>query len=87
MWNTSNTFNFFGEKTTKASRAFKGTPFFPHGRMLGGSSSVNTMIYSRGIKDDYDNWNVTGWRYEDVLPYFLKNERIMKQTKGKYHNT
>lgn len=55
--------------------------------MLGGSSGVNAMIYSRGIKDDYDNWNVTGWRYDDVLPYFLKSEGNKKRSNGKFHNT
>lgn len=55
--------------------------------MLGGSSGVNAMIYSRGIKDDYDNWNVTGWRYDDVLPYFLKSEGNKKRSNGKFHKT
>lgn len=87
MWNTSYTINYFGEMTMKASRAYRGRAFFPQGRMLGGTSSVNAMIYSRGVKDDYDNWNVTGWKYDDVLPYFLKNEGNMKRAKGKYHNT
>lgn len=87
MWNTSHTFNYFGEKTTKASRAYRGHAYFPQGRMLGGTSSVNAMIYSRGNKNDYDSWNVPGWKYDDVLPYFLKNEGNRKRVKGKFHNT
>lgn len=49
----------------------------PQGRMLGGSSSVNAMIYIRGDAQDYDDWaaaGATGWSYADVLPYFRKAE-------------
>lgn len=47
------------------------------GRVLGGSSSVNGMMYSRGHPRDYDQWQqmgATGWSYADVLPYFRKSE-------------
>ena len=49
----------------------------PRGRVLGGSSSVNAMIYIRGTKADYDGWaatGATGWSFDDVLPYFIKAE-------------
>jgi len=51
--------------------------FQPRGKMLGGSSGSNAMIYIRGHKADYDNWAAlgnTGWSYEDVLPYFKKSQ-------------
>lgn len=50
---------------------------WPRGKVLGGTSSLNSMIYSRGNKADYDAWaaaGAEGWSYEDVLPYFKKSE-------------
>ena len=50
---------------------------WPRGRVLGGSSSINGLIYIRGQHADYDDWvraGATGWGYEDVLPYFKASE-------------
>lgn len=47
------------------------------GKVLGGSSVLNTMLYIRGNKRDYDHWVAQGndgWGYEEVLPYFKKSE-------------
>jgi len=49
----------------------------PRGKVLGGSSSLNAMIYIRGHKADYDEWarlGNSGWSYDEVLPYFKKSE-------------
>ena len=44
----------------------------PRGKTLGGSSSINAMVYIRGNHRDYDDWGVSGWSWNDVFPYFLK---------------
>lgn len=52
--------------------------FMPRGRVVGGSSSLNAMIYVRGRRHDYDTWarlGAAGWSYDDVLPYFKRSER------------
>jgi choline dehydrogenase-like flavoprotein len=49
----------------------------PRGRTLGGSSSVNAMVYIRGNRADYDGWaamGFDGWGWDDLLPYFIKSE-------------
>ena len=55
-----------------------GQPIFcPRGRVLGGSSAINGMIYIRGHRRDYDDWaagGADGWSWRDVLPYFKKSE-------------
>lgn len=59
----------------------------PRGKVLGGSSSINAMIYVRGHRADYDHWAALGnhgWAYEDVLPYFLRSEHH-ESREGGYH--
>src|SRR5579872_299641 len=48
--------------------------YLPRGRVLGGTSSINGMIYIRGCAADYDEWHQPGWDYRAILPYFLKSE-------------
>ena len=48
-----------------------------HGRVVGGSSSINSMVYLRGAASDYDEWasaGAVGWSYREVLPYFRRSE-------------
>jgi choline dehydrogenase len=64
--------------TTAQPRAAGEPVHWPHGRTLGGSSSINAMIYIRGNRHDYDTWRDTygcaGWGYADLLPYFRRAE-------------
>lgn len=61
--------------------------YLPRGRMFGGCSSINAMIYIRGNPADYDGWaagGATGWSYEDVLPYFRRSEDNQRG-ENRYH--
>jgi len=73
-------------QTGQANWAFETVPqpglngrrgYQPRGKVLGGSSSINAMIYVRGQREDYDGWAAegnTGWGWSDVLPYFKRAE-------------
>ena len=61
--------------------------FQPRGKVLGGSSSINGLLYVRGQHEDYDRWRQrgnAGWGYDDVLPYFRKAEN-QQRGESKYH--
>ncbi|MFL6129046.1 MAG: GMC family oxidoreductase [Mycobacteriales bacterium] len=64
--------------------------YWPRGRMLGGCSSINAMIYIRGARVDYDGWRdehgAVGWGYADLLPYFRRAEDNAR-LRGPYHGT
>jgi choline dehydrogenase len=50
---------------------------YPRGKVIGGSSAINAMVYMRGQAGDYDHWRqlgLPGWSWDDVLPYFKKHE-------------
>jgi choline dehydrogenase len=49
--------------------------FWPRGKVIGGSSSINAMMWVRGHRADYDEWHLPGWSYDEVLPYFHRIER------------
>jgi choline dehydrogenase len=65
-------------RTIPQNRAAGRSIYWPRGRVLGGSSSINAMIYIRGSRQDYQTWReeygCTGWTYPDLMPYFLRAE-------------
>jgi len=62
---------------------------WPRGKVLGGSSSINGLLYVRGQHQDYDDWaemGCTGWSYSDVLPFFKKSEN-QSRGESEFHGT
>ena len=68
----------WGFRTVPQDRAAGQSVYWPRGKVIGGSSSINAMIYIRGNKYDYNTWRdeygCDGWGYNDVLPYFIRAE-------------
>lgn len=64
---------------------------WPRGKVLGGSSTINGMMYMRGARVDYDRWardeGCPGWSYSEVLPYFLRGEDAPERAGDPYHHT
>jgi choline dehydrogenase len=61
----------------------------PRGKVLGGTSSINGMVYFRGQPKDFDEWaelGNPGWSYREVMPYFLRSENNEDYPAGPYHN-
>ena len=78
-WHVAATTNAFTWGYTSEPEAESGARAMdqPRGRMLGGTSSINGMMYSRGNRGDYDSWadaGLSGWSYDEVLPYFRRCE-------------
>jgi len=74
-----------------AGLAMGGVSHWPRGKVLGGSSILNYMLYVRGNRGDYDEWRdmgLEGWGYEEVLPFFKKSENFDSEVENKetYHN-
>jgi len=64
--------------TTESEEGLNGRRLnYPRGKVIGGSSAINAMVYMRGQSADYDHWRqlgLTGWGWDDVLPYFKRHE-------------
>jgi choline dehydrogenase len=74
LWNSPEDWAY---TTEPQQHSLKTSVFWPRGKVLGGSSALNGMIYIRGAKSDFDNWaynGAVGWSYDDVLPYFKRSE-------------
>ena len=75
--------------TTEAEPGLNGRSLgYPRGKVLGGCSSINGMIYMRGQAADYDRWaqlGLKGWGWDEVLPYFLRHEDHFGGSKALHH--
>lgn len=84
----------FNAISKTACRALVDGCYWPRGKALGGSSSINSMEYVRGIPDDYNHWaelGNSGWDFESILPYFEKSEdqqqaSFVEYDRGRYHS-
>ena len=77
-------------KTTPQAHAAGRAIGIPRGRTIGGSSSINGMVYSRGHPADYDGWAAhgnAGWSFNDVLPYFKRSEDNRTWRDSPWHGT
>src|ERR1700729_2810026 len=84
LWNSPEDWAYTPEPQ---GHSLKTSVFWPRGKVLGGSSALNGMIYIRGAKADFDNWaynGALGWSYNDVLPYFKRSEDF-EDGPGEYH--
>ncbi|XP_072934415.1 glucose dehydrogenase [FAD, quinone]-like [Epargyreus clarus] len=85
--------SYYTEPQKKACLSKGGKCSWPRGKMLGGCTVINGMMYMRGHAADYDGWAVNGaagWSWFEVLPYFLRsedNKEIGHSVSGQYHNT
>ncbi len=61
--------------------------YWPRGKVLGGSSSINAQMWVRGTAADYDGWDLPGWSYRDVLPIFHRIERRVGSNRGDVYGT
>ena len=84
LFKTSYDWNY---TTAKQERMSGRELYWPRGRTLGGSSSINAQMWVRGHRADYDGWNLPGWSYAEVLPYFRRSERRVGSNRGGVYGT
>lgn len=94
LMNTKYDWQFYAQSSL-ACKATIGGCIIPRGKILGGSTSMNDMLYVRGNRRDFDQWEtdfgVPGWNYETVLKYFKRSEgnqipALVQYANGRYHN-
>ncbi|XP_014774772.1 L-sorbose 1-dehydrogenase isoform X1 [Octopus bimaculoides] len=93
LFRSSYDWQYFTEPQKQSCQALnEKRSYWASGKTLGGSSSINFMIYERGNHYNYDEWaarGCEGWSYDEVLPYFMKSEgnKIEELENSVYHNT
>ncbi len=84
LWNSPEDYAYV---TEPQEHSLKTSVLWPRGKVLGGSSALNGMIYVRGARADFDNWaydGAAGWSYAEVLPYFKRSEDF-EDGASRYH--
>ena len=93
LFHTDMDWGYYTEPQLYSYQGFKHSRgYWPRGLVLGGSSTINGVHYTRGSRHDFDEWEKNGcdgWSYKDVLPYFLKSEdmHIEELKSSPYHFT
>ena len=91
-WGSSNCFRpryDWNYRTTRQPQLSDRELYWPRGKTLGGSSSINGQAWTRGHRVDYDGWaeSCPGWSYDEVLPYFRRAERRVGSNAGGVYGT
>lgn len=96
MWFTNDVWNYFTEKSPDyCLSSLRERCYWPRGKVLGGCSAINGMIYHRGNQRDFNTWRKLGnptWQWNNVLEYYKKSEDckvpyLVSLDNGKYHST
>ncbi|XP_049882672.1 glucose dehydrogenase [FAD, quinone]-like [Pectinophora gossypiella] len=75
-YGTNEDWNFRTEPQEQACLNYKEQRcYWPRGKVLGGTSSINGMYYIKGNQEDYDSWGIENWKYENIKKYFLKSPK------------
>lgn len=86
---------FYAQSSNACQGNCGGLCYWPRGKMLGGSSAMNFLVYVRGNRQNYDKWEkefgIPGWNYDIALKYFKKSEgnqqtSFVEYENGRYHN-
>ena len=86
LWNSPEDYAYV---TEPQEHSLKTSVLWPRGKVLGGSSALNGMIYVRGARADFDNWaynGAAGWSYAEVLPFFKRSEDF-EDGASRYHGS
>ncbi|XP_059619948.1 glucose dehydrogenase [FAD, quinone]-like [Phlebotomus argentipes] len=88
FFKTKYDWQYYAEISDTVSQYSPKGSYWARGKVLGGSSAMNSLVYARGNEDDYNNWESLGnpsWGWKDILPYFKKSE-ANRNFEGYYHS-
>jgi len=71
MWDPRHNWKYYSEPEPQMNNR---RMYCPRGKVLGGSSSINAMCFTRGTPEDFNSWNIEGWAWDDLLPHFIHTQ-------------